>query len=46
MSEQKAKKRIYNPVTGKYYEAKQRSSKYEKPGQIKSLWNQKEVSEK
>jgi hypothetical protein len=37
----KKRKRIYNPVTGKYYEVRQRSSKYGKPGQIKGLWGPK-----
>lgn len=35
------KKRIYNPVTGKYYEVRQHSSKYGKTGQIKGLWSSK-----
>ena len=34
-----AKKRIHNPVTGKYYEVRQRSSKYGKNGQITGLWS-------
>ncbi|MDG6249754.1 hypothetical protein [Methanocalculus sp.] len=34
-----AKKRIYNPVTGKYYEVRQRSSKYGQKGQITGLWS-------
>jgi len=34
-----AKKRIHNPVTGKYYEVRQKSSKYGKKGQIKGLWS-------
>ena len=34
----KKRKGIYNPVTGKYYEVRQKSSKYGKPGQIKGLW--------
>ncbi|WP_301676332.1 hypothetical protein [Methanoculleus methanifontis] len=36
-----AKKRIYNPVTGKYYELRQRSSVNGEAGQIKGLWNSK-----
>ncbi len=35
------KKRIYNPVTGKYYEVRQRSSKYGEAGEIKGLWSSK-----
>ncbi len=35
------KKRIYNPVTGKYYEIRQHSSKYGTAGQIKGLWSSK-----
>lgn len=41
MTEQKKKKvrkRIYNPVTGKYYELRQRTIKTGKKGQIKGLW--------
>jgi len=34
-------RRIYNPVTGKYYEIRQRSSKYGTAGQIKGLWSSK-----
>lgn len=34
-------KRIYNPVTGKYYQVRQRSSKKGKAGQIKGLWSSK-----
>jgi len=33
------RKRIHNPVTGKYYEVRQRSSKAGKKGQIKGLWS-------
>ena len=42
----KPRKRIYNPVTKKYYEVRQRSSKYGKKGQIKSLWTQKKKKKK
>lgn len=35
------KKRIYNPVTGKYYEIRQHSSKYGTAGQIMGLWSSK-----
>jgi hypothetical protein len=41
MSPATAKKRIYNPTTGKYYEIRQRSSVYGEPGQIKGLWSSK-----
>lgn len=34
-------KRIYNPVTGKYYTITNRSSAYTEPGQIKGLWSSK-----
>jgi hypothetical protein len=43
---EKKKKRIYNPVTGKYYEVRQRSSKHGKPGQIKGLWSSKKKKSK
>jgi hypothetical protein len=36
-----SKKRIYNPLTGKYYELRQRSSKYGDSGEIKGLWSSK-----
>ena len=39
MSTSTARKRIYNPVTHKYYEIRQNSSKYGGPGQIKGLWS-------
>ncbi len=35
------KKRIHNPVTGKYYEVRQRTTKKGKAGQIKGLWTPK-----
>ena len=38
MHEITAKKKIYNPVTGTYYDVKLRSSKYGKGGEIKGLW--------
>jgi hypothetical protein len=44
MSPSTAKKRIYNPVTGRYYEIRQNSSKYGEPGQIKGLWSSKKKS--
>jgi hypothetical protein len=34
-------KRILNPVTGKYYELRQRSTKHGDAGQIKGLWSSK-----
>lgn len=40
-----AKKRIFNPVTGHYYEIRQKSSKHGKKGQIKGLWSQKRKSD-
>jgi len=33
-----SKKRIYNPVTGKYYELRSRKHNFGKPGQFKGLW--------
>jgi hypothetical protein len=41
MSPATAKKRIYNPVTGKYYELRERTSKGGIAGQIKGLWSSK-----
>ncbi len=35
------KKRIYNPVTKKYYSIRQRTTKYGRAGQIKGLWSYK-----
>ncbi len=40
------KKKIYNPVTKKYYEVRQHSSNYRKKGQIKSLWSKKKTKKK
>ena len=37
----KIKKRIYNPVTKKYYEVRQRTTKKGRKGQIKGLWSPK-----
>ena len=34
-------KRIHNPVTGKYYELRQRSTVNGDAGQIKGLWSPK-----
>jgi len=41
MAAKTKKKRIYNPVTGKYYEVRQRTTKTGKAGQIKGLWSSK-----
>ena len=46
MSPATAKKRIYNPVTERYYEIRQNSSKYGRPGQIKGLWSLKKKSQR
>ncbi len=35
------KRRIYNPVTGKYYEVRQRTTSKGIKGQIKGLWRRK-----
>ncbi len=32
------RKRIYNPVTGRYYTIRQRTTKFGRKGQIKGLW--------
>lgn len=37
-------KRIHNPVTGKYYEIRQRTTKHGDAGKIKGLWSSKKVS--
>jgi len=42
----KKKKRIYNPVTGKYYAIRQKTTKYGKAGQIKGLWTFKKKKKK
>jgi len=34
-------KRIHNPVTGKYYELRQRTTEYGNAGEIKGLWSSK-----
>ena len=41
MSPATTKKRNYNPLTGKYYEIRQRSSAYGEAGEIKGLWSSK-----
>jgi len=41
-----AKKRIYNPVTGRYYELRRRTSKTGRRGQIKGLWSSKKSRKK
>ncbi len=40
------KKRIYNPVTGKYYELRQITTKNGRRGQIKGLWSSKKRTKK
>jgi hypothetical protein len=35
------KKRIYNPLTGKYYELRQRNTEYGKKGEIRGLWHRR-----
>lgn len=32
-------KKIYNPVTGTYYEIREHSGKYKGPGHVKGLWS-------
>jgi len=44
--DKKKKKRIHNPVTGKYYEIRQKSSKHGKAGEIKGLWKPKKSKKK
>jgi hypothetical protein len=39
------RKRIYNPVTKKYYELRQRTTKKGRAGQIKGLWKSKKKKE-
>jgi len=41
MSKKRSRKRIYNPVTGKYYSVRQRTTKKGKKGQIIGLWTSK-----
>jgi hypothetical protein len=41
MTEGEGKKRIYNPVTGTYYEMRERSSKYSEKVKIEGLWPKK-----
>jgi|WetSurMetagenome_2_1015567.scaffolds.fasta_scaffold281802_2 hypothetical protein len=36
--------KIFNPVTGKYYEIREHSGKYNGPGQIKGLWSYEKKS--
>jgi hypothetical protein len=33
------KKDIYNPITGRYYKIKTKTTKYKKIGQIRGLWS-------
>ncbi len=39
MPSKKRKKRIHNPVTGKYYTVRQKTTKSGRRGQIKGLWH-------
>jgi hypothetical protein len=39
MSTAEITKRVFNPVTGKYYSITERSSAYTKPGEIRGLWS-------
>jgi len=41
MATRKASKRIYNPVTKKYYAVRQKNTKTGKAGRIKGLWSPK-----
>ena len=42
----KPRKRIYNPVTGKYYAVRQRTTDSGKRGQILGLWKPPKKSKK
>lgn len=46
MTEKKRPKRIYNPVTGKYYEVRQKTTVRGRAGQIKGLWSSKKHAPK
>ena len=37
----KTARKIYNPVTDKYYNITERSSKYKEPGSIRGIWKKK-----
>lgn len=39
-------KRVYNPVTQKYYEVKKRTTGRSSKGQIKSLWSSKKKNKR
>jgi len=39
-------KRIHNPVTGKYYSVRQKTTSKGRAGQIKGLWSTKKQSKK
>lgn len=41
MTGKKKPRRIYNPVTGKYYEVRQKTTTEGRRGQIKGLWSSK-----
>ena len=40
-----ATKRVYNPITKKYYQLRQRDSMKGKKGEIKGLWKQPKRSD-
>ena len=40
------RKRIHNPVTGKYYSVRQKTTSKGKTGQIKGLWSTKKAPKK
>lgn len=39
-------KRVYNPVTKKYYQVRQKTTKNGKKGEIKGLWSSKSKKSK
>jgi len=42
---QETTRKIYNPITGSYYNITERSSKYKEPGSIHGLWGKKHSKE-
>jgi hypothetical protein len=40
------RKRIFNPVTGRYYSVRQKTTSKGKAGQIKGLWSTKKPPKK
>lgn len=44
--EKKKKKRVYNPITSKYYALRQKTTKEGKKGQIKGAWHPPKKSKK